>query len=205
MSFQRPTVIKFFPATPAIGSIIGRGGSNLRSIGRELNGNGDRVTIKFNEPNGKTPGQFCIISNASSQADTAYTELRKLEEDFIANWWSKALSKETGEDSIKYSHQVIKSLAGLVLGKESSNLKTAREDFDGVDIQVSNPDEKSCVITYEVALEKADDAFKALQQLRKIEREAFSSSQTRCLNSSTRVKSEPISDGLDEQILITIE
>ena len=69
MSFQRPTVIKFYPATPAIGSIIGRGGSNLRSIGRDLNRTGDRVTIKFNEPSGKTPGQFCIISNDTSKAE----------------------------------------------------------------------------------------------------------------------------------------
>ena len=204
MSFQRPTVIKFYPATPAIGSIIGRGGSNLRSIGRDLNRTGDRVTIKFNEPSGKTPGQFCIISNDTSKAEKAYADMRKMEEDFIANWWSNALSKETTEESIKYSHQVIKSLAGLVLGKESSNLFQARKDFFEVDIQVSNPDEKSCVITYEAALGKEEDAFKALQQLRKLERDAFASSQKRCLNSSTQVKSEPISDGLEE-IVLTVE
>ena len=156
MSFTTPTIIKFYPATPAIGSIIGRGGSNLRSIGRDLNGEGDRVTIKFNEPTGKTPGQFCIISNSPSKAESAYVEMRKLEEDFIANWWSRALSVEDGEETSVYTHTLIKSLAGLVLGKESANLKEARETFEGVDIQVSNPDEKTCLITYEVALENKD-------------------------------------------------
>jgi len=214
-----PIVIKFFPASTAIGFIFGRRGANLRQIGSELNRGGDKVTIKFNDPTSSTPGQFCIISGDGNKAQTAYQELRKLEEECVNgrivhhsdggttrehDWWSQALSKDEDEKTIKFSHEVIKSLAGLVLGKKSINLEQARADNYDVDIQVAN-EEKSCVITYEVAKEKEMDAFKALQQLRRIEREAFAKNQTMCLNSQTRAKKTKLSDGLvEDEVVVTL-
>ena len=214
-----PIVIKFFPASTAIGFIFGRRGANLRQIGSELNRSGDNVTIKFNNPTSSSPGQFCIISHDGSKAKTAYEELRKLEDECIngrivhhstgtksreRDWWSHALSKDDGEDTIKFSHEVIKSLAGLVLGKKSINLEEARKDNFGVDIQVAN-EEASCVITYEAAKDNEMAAFKALQQLRRIEKAAFAKSQTMCLNSQTRVKKTGLSDGLvDDEVVVTL-
>lgn len=206
-----PTVIKFFPASSAIGFMFGRRGQNLRQIGGDLNrSDGTNVSIKFNQPTETTPGQFCIICSDPAKAEAAYKELRVMEDECIngrnvthhdgsktreRDWWSSALDKESNGATVTFIHTVIKSLAGIVLGKKSINLETARTDHFGVDIQVTNG-EKECVITYEVAQDNELEAFKALQQLRRIEREAFAKSQTMCLNSQNRKKKATMSDGL---------
>ena len=218
-SNTRPTVIKFYPAAPAIGYIFGRRGENLRSIGGQLNQSGDKVTIKLNDPTKTTPAQFAIISHDGDKAKQAYDWLRELEEESINgnivsnqegaetrenDWWSKALKKETGEETVKFTHILIKNLAGLVLGKKSSNIEQARKDHFGVDIQVTSTD-KTCSITYEAAIGNADVAFKALQQIRRIERDAFAESQKRFLDSRTYVPKERVSDGLGSDGVVTLQ
>ena len=202
-----PHVIKFFPATPAIGFIIGGGASNLKKIGQALNTSGSRVTIKINEPRGKNPLQFCIICDDKTKAEDAYSRLRALEDTAINgaelngsrsnDWWPKALSKATGEETTKYSHKLIKSLAGIVLGKESANLKACREAHFEVDVQVTNTDQ-DCIITYEATTSDEKKAFEALQFMRRIEREAFATSQTMCLSKTAGPPqdSHVIDDGL---------
>lgn len=220
-----PVVIKFYPASSAIGYMFGAGARNLKAIGNRLNAarDGKGVTIKFNNPTEKAPGQFCIISNDPEKADAAYEDLRFLEDECIngrvevapdgtesrtGDWWGTAISKDTSDETVKYTHKLIKSIAGLVIGKNSANLIQARADHFEVDINVVNGEDGSCSITYEAKADNEAEAFRALQQLRRIERDTFAQSQTKCLDSRKRVERARISDGLetvDEKKMVTLE
>lgn len=204
-----PTVFKFIPAKQATSAIFGRNASNLREIGRNLNTSGDKVTVKFNAPKDKrSSGQFVIISNDREKALQAMEFLRDTESDFIlgiqnddgirsGGYFSKAITKEIDEESgvVTYTHTLIANLAGLIIGKSSANLIKAREDHFETDINVNNTD-NGCQIIYKANIENDENAFKALQSLRKIEREVFANSQTRFLDSANRQKSNLVDDGL---------
>ena len=204
-----PTVFKFIPSKQATSAIFGRNASNLREIGHTLNNTGDKVTVKFNAPKDKrSSGQFVIISNDRDKALKAMEFLRDIEADYIlgqknddgiryGGYFSKAITREDDEESgqVTYTHTLIANLAGLIIGKSSTNLIQAREEHPDVDINVNNTD-NGCQIIYKSQQDNDDMAFKALQFIRKIEREVFANSQTRFLDSAERAKTNHVDDGL---------
>ena len=211
------TILKFIPAKQATSALFGRNASNLKEIGRYLNSSGDKVTVKFNAPKDpRSSGQFVIISNDRDKALQAMEFLREKETDYIlghtsdddtrfGGFFSKAITKETDEEAgtITYTHNLITNLAGLVIGKASANLIKAREDHFEADINVNNTDD-GCQIIYKVSIENDEVAFKALQDLRKIEREVFNNSQTRFLDSANRKLPNTVDDGLSARHTVTL-
>ena len=205
------TTIKFIPASPSVGLIIGAGAKNLKAIGNQLNADGERVTIYVNNPDGGRLlyTQFCIISKDTQKAEMAYKMLRDIEQDAIdgrintdtgsrdGGWWNRSLHDITDDSNTThhvYKHLLIKNQAGLTLGKDSINLVTIQEQYTNVDIVVSNTD-TTTTVTYTVPIQHNDDALEAIKALRTIERDTFKQNSQRCYNSSRKSIKKPIDDG----------